>query len=498
MNAVIVSPAGLPATAAPTDAAAMMLTSAGTASSVALPVSGGKPHPLSFPAALAELAADTTEQVGSCISDDSVASRTPSSSPADGAQGARTHDAHAEARNGPEDDSRSRAGLLPDAPTPPNALVTTMTVGRSKDPHQTRRNGTEPSADELATPDAATMGFATAGAPIGVERLAPTGLGQAAHADCPAPGIAPAGRPADRSRNALATASVPSSVAPTAPSARPAEHPLPVGSSSSARPPEHASASEAAIPFAITMPTGTEPVTNALSAARSAASHSMSGAVRSSTPDVSIAPGLAALKTRPVKESHDERMRVPSAVADGPPAAGILDRGPVEASALAGTVQVVTAASTSVPTSAAAPAVPLPAALPDQQPTLLNSIAELRARPDGFHELNVTLHPAELGAVHVRATLSAGTLDVTVACADAGARDAVTAALPVLHHELGSMTSLDVRLAHAGTREATPQASAGSRDGTGDRPGHREHPPEQRPRTSKDAADSAASFERWM
>jgi flagellar hook-length control protein FliK len=103
----------------------------------------------------------------------------------------------------------------------------------------------------------------------------------------------------------------------------------------------------------------------------------------------------------------------------------------------AGAAPVAMPAGAAAPV-AVAPTTPQPAssALVDPQPALTDSLARLRSRGDGSHELSVQLHPAELGAVNVSATIRDGQLTVTVACADDAALAAVTAALPALHHQL--------------------------------------------------------------
>jgi flagellar hook-length control protein FliK len=85
------------------------------------------------------------------------------------------------------------------------------------------------------------------------------------------------------------------------------------------------------------------------------------------------------------------------------------------------------------------------------------------------------LHPAELGAVHVRALLHDGVLTVTIACADESARHAVTAALPSLHSQLSDLKSLDVQLSgghsddrSAGNAQAQNQAQS-QQNGNSDR-----------------------------
>jgi flagellar hook-length control protein FliK len=80
------------------------------------------------------------------------------------------------------------------------------------------------------------------------------------------------------------------------------------------------------------------------------------------------------------------------------------------------------------------------------QPDLSAAFATLRNAPNGSVALTVALHPADLGAVQIHATLHDGTLNVTVACADDASRRAVTAALPELHAQLGNSAHVDVQL----------------------------------------------------
>ncbi len=126
----------------------------------------------------------------------------------------------------------------------------------------------------------------------------------------------------------------------------------------------------------------------------------------------------------------------------------------------------IAAAPAPAPSSPTSPAAaPTPA-----QPHLVESLTRLRSRADGNHELSIALHPAELGAVHVRATLHNGTLTVTVACADDAARQAVTAALPDLHHALGGLGSIDVDPRDAGQRQdqaSTDRSPEQQRDPSG-------------------------------
>ena len=152
---------------------------------------------------------------------------------------------------------------------------------------------------------------------------------------------------------------------------------------------------------------------------------------------------------------------------------------------------------------AAAPAAPAPVSAPDRtpavvhpQPQLTDAIAQLRTRGNGTHQLDVALHPAELGAVRVRAALHGDTLTITVSCADDAARQAVTAALPDLHHALGGMggtatIDLDLRDAGRGHSQSddTQPAARDQRDPADPNPDDR---PRQRSRQSADGLD------RWM
>jgi flagellar hook-length control protein FliK len=155
-------------------------------------------------------------------------------------------------------------------------------------------------------------------------------------------------------------------------------------------------------------------------------------------------------------------------------------------------------ASVSAPTAATAPAAPT--AAPAQQahisaaqPNLVNTLAKLRART-GTHELEVQLHPAELGAVRVTASVQDGALTVTVACADGAARDAVTAALPHLHSELvHAFNSLDVNVGHHSQHQAQAQgdAHAHTQRGTASQPASHDEAPRSAGEYETDPIDPA-------
>jgi flagellar hook-length control protein FliK len=158
-------------------------------------------------------------------------------------------------------------------------------------------------------------------------------------------------------------------------------------------------------------------------------------------------------------------------------------------------------APTAAPAAPSAPSLP-PVAAPapgyagrfiDPQPEQSGALARLRSHGDGSHELTVSLHPAELGAVNVSATLHGDQLTVTVACSSDAARAAVTAALPTLHQQLAGagFGGVDVQFGgpsqdpgHAGQQQAPGQ----------DQPSGRHRAPEQtttapeRRRPAQDAA----------
>jgi hypothetical protein len=147
---------------------------------------------------------------------------------------------------------------------------------------------------------------------------------------------------------------------------------------------------------------------------------------------------------------------------------------PSHASAAAAPVAAVTPP---IPTPAVAPAAPAAApapapaqvALPDTQQPLVSSLARLRSH-NGTHELTVALHPVDLGTVHVTATIRNDELTVTVTCADATARAAVTAALPALRHDLhtAGFSGLDVSL---GNQASGGDHASGGNQADGERAG---------------------------
>jgi flagellar hook-length control protein FliK len=119
---------------------------------------------------------------------------------------------------------------------------------------------------------------------------------------------------------------------------------------------------------------------------------------------------------------------------------------------------------------AAADAAPAGSAAAAPQPQLAEALVHLRNRGGGTHELTVQLHPAELGAVHVRAVLTGDSLTVTVACADPAARHAVTAALPQLHQHLSESGYGGLDLNLSGGQPDDPRQGASGQGPSGQGP----------------------------
>jgi hypothetical protein len=126
--------------------------------------------------------------------------------------------------------------------------------------------------------------------------------------------------------------------------------------------------------------------------------------------------------------------------------------------------------TTTNPANATAPA-QTTVAVPDPQPALTAALGRLRVGADGTQQLSVQLHPADLGSVNVTATITGGTLSVTLACNDAAARAAVAAALPALHHQLGTAGFTGVDVQFGGPSQQTPQQAQQQQQGAQQQPG---------------------------
>lgn len=116
------------------------------------------------------------------------------------------------------------------------------------------------------------------------------------------------------------------------------------------------------------------------------------------------------------------------------------------APAVAPLSSAIPATAAATPATASAPPAAA-AAVPLLQPDVANILAQLRGSPDGTHQLRAQVHPAELGAVAITATVSGGTLTVLLS-ADHQAHAALSSALPQLRAHLADQgfTGVDVGL----------------------------------------------------
>ncbi|GIJ52518.1 flagellar hook-length control protein FliK [Virgisporangium aurantiacum] len=133
---------------------------------------------------------------------------------------------------------------------------------------------------------------------------------------------------------------------------------------------------------------------------------------------------------------------------------GALPRGPE-----AGWAPTLAAAraDSAAPTAPAAPGQPPAPQLPPAAQLALR-LAPLRAGPDGTHQLTILLHPAELGAVSVVATVKGDQLSVQLTGATEVGRDALRAALPELERDLrdGGFATLTLNVRDAPPPDPRP------------------------------------------
>ncbi|HZY75128.1 MAG TPA: flagellar hook-length control protein FliK, partial [Jatrophihabitantaceae bacterium] len=165
------------------------------------------------------------------------------------------------------------------------------------------------------------------------------------------------------------------------------------------------------------------------------------------------APGLSGAPGQPRdagKDRGDDATAIPEGAAFSLPSGAST----VSTTANAATTNAAAAGNTTV-------------SVPDPQPALSSALARLHVNANGTQQLTVQLHPAELGAVNVTATIDNGTLNVTVACADQAARAAVTAALPSLHHQLSTAGFTGVDVNFGGPSQQAPQQQADPRSAGG-------------------------------
>lgn len=132
-------------------------------------------------------------------------------------------------------------------------------------------------------------------------------------------------------------------------------------------------------------------------------------------------------------------------------------------------VHVPTAVAATVNSTPVAAPAPMPTPFAQAQPDVANILAQLRGRSDGTYQLRAQVHPAELGAVAITATVHHGALTVTLT-PDQTAQQAISQSLPQLRQHLADQgfTGVNVGLGSPqsghqgrgdGDREARAQGS---------------------------------------
>lgn len=124
-------------------------------------------------------------------------------------------------------------------------------------------------------------------------------------------------------------------------------------------------------------------------------------------------------------------------------------------------------------------------------------LARLRGAGDGTYQLRVSVHPAELGAVDVTATVRHGSIHVVLA-PDHAARGTISDALPQLRHHLADagFSGIDLGLGHPSPEQRDPHATAGAAPSSGpdgeDTAAPADTPPPPRTRST------TAGLDRWL
>jgi flagellar hook-length control protein FliK len=127
------------------------------------------------------------------------------------------------------------------------------------------------------------------------------------------------------------------------------------------------------------------------------------------------------------------------------------------------TMHVPTAVAATVNSTPVAVTTPPPTPFAQAQPDVANILAQLRGRSDGTYQLRAQVHPAELGAVAITATVQNGALTLTLS-PDQAAQQAISQSLPQLRQHLADQgfTGVNVGL-------GSPDQSGQHGHGGGDR-----------------------------
>lgn len=129
-------------------------------------------------------------------------------------------------------------------------------------------------------------------------------------------------------------------------------------------------------------------------------------------------------------------------------------------------VHVPTAVGATVNSTPVAVPTPVPTPFTQAQPDVANILAQLRGRTDGTYQLRAQVHPAELGAVAITATVHHGALTVVLS-PDQTAQQAISQSLPQLRQHLADQGFTGVNVGLGSPDQSGHQGRSG-----GDRETH--------------------------
>ncbi len=104
----------------------------------------------------------------------------------------------------------------------------------------------------------------------------------------------------------------------------------------------------------------------------------------------------------------------------------------------------------------------MPTPFAQAQPDVAMILAQLRGRTDGTYQLRAQVHPAELGAVAITATVHHGALSVTLT-PDQAAQQAISQSLPQLRQHLADQGFTGVNVGLGSPQQSGHQGQGGDR-----------------------------------
>jgi flagellar hook-length control protein FliK len=125
-------------------------------------------------------------------------------------------------------------------------------------------------------------------------------------------------------------------------------------------------------------------------------------------------------------------------------------------------VHVPTPVAATVNSTPVAAATPTPTPFAQAQPDVAMILAQLRGRTDGTYQLRAQVHPAELGAVAITATVQHGALSVTLT-PDQAAQQAISQSLPQLRQHLADQGFTGVNVGLGSPQQSGHQGQGGDR-----------------------------------